>query len=202
MFRSLKGLTCATLACTVLGLQAFAASYPEEAIKAAFLHRFAAYVHWPAAAESGPFIIAVVDADGVAAQLEQLLPGIEVRGQPAQVRRVRAPLELADVRILYVGSQSAAARALLSAAASRPILIVTDLPGGLAAGGTINFLPSERTVRFEISLTAAQRSGLRIDSALLSVAARVEGHAQGRILCGSHESASCMGDMLSVGVGP
>jgi hypothetical protein len=39
----------------------------------------------------------------------------------------------------------------------------------------VNFTQVGRNVRFEISLTAAERSGLRINSGLLSVATRVEG---------------------------
>jgi hypothetical protein len=38
----------------------------------------------------------------------------------------------------------------------------------------INFVEAKRNVRFEISLIAADRARLKIDSALLSVAAHVE----------------------------
>jgi hypothetical protein len=38
----------------------------------------------------------------------------------------------------------------------------------------VNFIEVNRNLRFEISLDAAARSGLRIDSALLAVAARVD----------------------------
>ncbi|MET0986813.1 MAG: YfiR family protein, partial [Steroidobacteraceae bacterium] len=40
-------------------------------------------------------------------------------------------------------------------------------------GATINFVPLDRRVRFEISLVAATRAKLRIGADLLSVAARV-----------------------------
>jgi hypothetical protein len=51
---------------------------------------------------------------------------------------------------------------------------VTDDEGGFSAGAVINFIEVDRNVRFEISLVAADRAGLKIDSALLSVASRVE----------------------------
>jgi hypothetical protein len=83
--------------------------------------------------------------------------------------------DLDGVHILYVGPDALArTHALRVAAAQRPILIVTDDPHGFDAGGVINFLETDRNVRFEVSLGASDRARLRIDSALLSVAAHVE----------------------------
>jgi hypothetical protein len=53
--------------------------------------------------------------------------------------------------------------------------LVTDDNGGLSDGSAINFLTIDRNVRFEISLSAAERWGLKISSELLSVAIRVQG---------------------------
>jgi hypothetical protein len=52
--------------------------------------------------------------------------------------------------------------------------VVTAENGALAAGSALNFLQHEDRVRFEVSLPAARRMGLRVSSELLSVAARVE----------------------------
>jgi hypothetical protein len=65
-------------------------------------------------------------------------------------------------------------RALIAAARKLSILTVTDEADGLATGSVINFVQVGRNIRFEVSLPAAARSKLRIDSGLLSVAARVE----------------------------
>ena len=64
---------------------------------------------------------------------------------------------------------------LVNAAIGRPILVVTDEAGGLVRGSIVNFVETDRHVRFEISLTAADHSNLKINSGLLSVAAHVEG---------------------------
>ncbi len=83
------------------------------------------------------------------------------------------------MHILYVGPDlTSRSRSLRTAAIERPILIVTDDARGLDAGGIINFVEASRNVRFEISLIAADRARLKIDSALLSVAARVERRPQ------------------------
>jgi len=51
---------------------------------------------------------------------------------------------------------------------------VTDAERGLAAGSVLNFVMLEHRVRFEVSLAAADRFGLRISAELLGVATRVE----------------------------
>jgi len=173
--------------CTVVSgaLSADDAVFSADAVKAAFLHRFASYVEWPdSAASSQAFVIAVAGDEEVAAQLEKLLPGMTVRGRPAELRRLSRAEELESVSILYIGPDALKrTRALRMAAARLPILIVTDDEHGFEAGGVINFIEVNRNVRFEISLVAADRGGLKIDSALLSVAARVERRPQSRADC-------------------
>lgn len=167
------------LSLVILGVaasQVFAAQFSSDAVKAAYLFRFASYVEWPSAARGdGPFIIGVVGADDVAVHLERLLTGMSVRGRPAKVRRVRTAEEIDGVHILYVGANVfRSARPLRLHATEKAILLVTDARDGLAGGGVINFIEVDRNLRFEISLAAADRSGLKIDSALLAVAARVD----------------------------
>jgi hypothetical protein len=157
-----------------------AAEPSPEATKAAFLHRFAAYIEWPDdAATDGPFVIGIAGDEGVANQLESLLPGVTVHGRVATVRRVTRVADLAGLHMLFVGAgEFKNTRALRTAALDQPILIVTDDEGGLDGGAVINFLESRDTVRFEISLIAADRARLKVDAALLAVAARVERRPQ------------------------
>ena len=159
------------------------ATYPQEAVKAAFLHRFAAYVEWPSPPPSGaPFVIGIYRADAVAEQLALLLPGLSIQEHPAEVRKVVRAADLTGVQVLYVGTGAlGAAQQLLAASAHHQILVVTDDEKGLARGGVINFIREERSVRFEVSLPAAERNGLKIQAGLLSVAARVEGDPKAEI---------------------
>lgn len=169
----------ALILCSMLVAPSQAAVFSADAVKAAFLYRFASYVEWPEDAPAESIVIAVAGADEVAKQLDDLLPRVKVNGRSVEVRRVSKPADLDGAQILYVGPASLArTRALRTAALNRPILIVTDDDHGLDAGGVINFVESERNVRFEISLLAADRARLKINSALLSVAARVERRPQ------------------------
>ena len=178
------------IAALLAAAQAYAARFSADAVKAAFLFRFASYIDWPEDAVSdGPFVIAVYGAEGVARQLDVLQPKMTAHDRPAQVRRITRVSELDGVQILYVGPTQPLvdSRALRAAAIERPILIVTDDEYGLDAGGVINFLEEPRNVRFEVSLAAADRARLKIAAALLSVAARVERRPQAALNCGAPE---------------
>jgi hypothetical protein len=162
--------------CSSVHAQVFSA----DAVKAAFLHRFASYVEWPPeAVGDGPFVIAVTGAEDVARNLDELLPRMTLQGRRAEVRRITRGTDLEGVHILYIGAQVLArTRDLRDAAMQQPILLVTDGDDGFDGGGVINFLELDNKVRFEVSLMAADRARLRIDSALLAVAARVEREPQ------------------------
>lgn len=162
-----------------------AQSLSEDAVKAAFLYRFTDYVEWPAPAlQSAQFTIAVLDDPGVAADLAHILAGHQVKGRTARVKLIRHMKEAADAQIVFVGSGDADAhRRLIAGLSGKPILIVTDESRGLEEGSTVNFLLVDHKLRFEVSLSAAAHSGLKISSELLSVAARVEGRLRSNTSC-------------------
>jgi hypothetical protein len=76
--------------------------------------------------------------------------------------------------MLFIGG-AAAERAprLLRAAAERGVLTVTEFDAGLREGSVINFRLVDERVRFEVSLAAAEKAGVKLSSRLLSVAYRV-----------------------------
>jgi hypothetical protein len=162
------------------------AAYPEEAVKAVFLYRFAGYVSWPASTENtAQFTIAVLGAANVAEQLNGFLPGHPIHSRPARVMAIQGLGQLGDAQMLYIGpGVPGKLSGLIEALKNRPILIVTDKPGALEEGSTVNFLIEEQHVRFEISTAAAKRSGLQIGSGLLAVAEHIKtGDLRGRSIC-------------------
>jgi hypothetical protein len=150
-------------------------AYREDAVKAAFLYRFTAFIEWPQPAlTSGEFRFAVLGAPRVADELTQLVAGKPVASLPARVRQVGSPADAADSHVLYVGpGYSGDLARLVESLGTRPVLVVVDHPRGLDDGGTINFLAVDQRIRFEVSAASAQRAGLRISSQLLAVAVRV-----------------------------
>lgn len=166
------------LACALGSHPASGAEYSEDAVKAAYLYRFTGYIDWPKQATATPFTIDIIGAPGIARELRRLLPGHPIHGQVAQVREINDPRNLGAAQVVYVAAGHAEQmRSMLPQASGASMLVVTDEEGGLSSGSTLNFLTVDRNVRFEISLTAAQRWGLKISSELLGVAIRVQGRA-------------------------
>jgi hypothetical protein len=184
-FRTGQAALCLMAACT-MALCAMpppaggAEPHSEDSVKAAYLYRFAGYVDWkdkiPADA---PFTIAVFGAPRVAGELRRLLPGHLVENRRVQVREVTGPQDVGTPQLLYAGPGHARAlQALLAPTAGAPVLTVTDEDDGLKAGSAVNFLLIDHRIRFEVSLTSANRLGLKISSELLGVAVRVHGGAR------------------------
>jgi hypothetical protein len=121
----------------------------------------------------------------VAEQLEEFLPQHPIQGKPARVATIQGLSQLGDSQIVYIGPGfTGKLSVVIEALKDRPILIVTDQPGALEQGSTVNFLLEDQHVRFEISTAAAKRSGLLIGSGLLAVAGRVKtGDLRGGFIC-------------------
>ena len=143
----------------------------ESQVKAAFLYKFTGYVEWPEgafASADAPLNIGVIGADALAAELEQVVAGRKANDRPVLVRRLKPEDSLKGLQIVFIGQSTPPHL--------RPwpgLLVVTESEGALAQGSVINFVLVERRVRFEISLDAAEKNGLRLSSRLLAVAEKV-----------------------------
>jgi hypothetical protein len=168
-----------------ISLVAKPAQFSADAVKAAYLYRFAQYVEWPQPLPAdASFVIGISGAEDVAVHLERLVPGLSVNGRPVKVVRVDRVQDLDGVQLLFIGEGAfKRTRSLRARAIEKPILLVTENESGLDGGAIINFVEVDRNLRFEVSLNAADRSGLKVNSALLSVAARVERRPQSAISC-------------------
>jgi hypothetical protein len=151
--------------------------YREDVVKAAFLYRFTGYMDWPPQAlGKQEFTIAVLGGTAVAEELRRIIATHPVKNLPARIRSIDSARQATDAHVLYIGTQyPGELRRIIETLEPSPILIVTDRPTGLDEGATVNFLLIDRRVRFEVSLPAAQRAGLKVSSELLAVAARVRG---------------------------
>jgi hypothetical protein len=149
-------------------------SYSEAAVKAAYLYRFTAYIDWPLDNHLSRFTVAVIGDDEVAENLEALLSKRSIKSLPAQVRRIRRPVEADDAQMVYIGeSFRGDLRKAIADINTHPVLIVTSRPDALDAGSAINFVEQDNRIRFEASIAAVERPGMRIAPELLSVAVHV-----------------------------
>lgn len=149
----------------------------ENRVKAAFLYKFASYVEWPEGSftnPDSPITIAVLGDEGVADELRDIVAGRTAQGRPVRAMRIGSGEPISGTHILFVGSTAAyRLERVAQAAGTHTMLVVTDFEGALAQGSMVNFVLADRRLRFEISLPAAEASGLRLSSRLLAVALHV-----------------------------
>lgn len=154
----------------------------ERRVKAAYVYRFAGYAQWPGdvfAARDAPLLIGVWAHDELADDLTLLVADRTVDGRRIEVRRIRDTDNPAGLHVLFVGRDRTAR--LAEATGSAPLrgtLVVTESPGALKQGGVINLLLSDGQVRFELSLEAAERHGLKLSSRLVAVSRRAQDGAR------------------------
>jgi hypothetical protein len=152
-------------------------SAQEHEVKAAFLFKFLPFIEWPAdtfAGAEAPIAVGVLGSTEVADDFEALAEGRAVGGRAVEVRRLKPGAAPADLQVLFVGrSQEGRLADLSRAVQGRPVLLVSESAGALDAGSMVNFIVAGGRVRFEVSLEAAERAGLRISSRMLSVATNV-----------------------------
>jgi len=152
-------------------LPAAAMAQMEYEVKGAFLFKFLSYVEWPPESldgAHGPLVVGVLGDDGVRAALQDIVQGRQAQGRPVEVRRLKSGDSATGMHVVFVGR--AEAGALPGLAGKQGLLVVSDTPDALARGAMINLLLVENRVRFEVDPQAAERSGLRISSRLLSLA--------------------------------
>jgi len=158
-------------------LRAQAPKPTEYEVQAAYLSNFGRFVEWPAGAKvtgSEPFNVCVLGPDPFGLLLDAALKGETIFGAPMVAKRVAGPEDTSGCRILYIGSsKSERVKAILASLGTAGILTVSDAPGFTKLGGMIQFVLEGDRVRFEINLSAAQRSGLIMSSELLKVATAV-----------------------------
>ena len=147
---------------------------PSE-VKAAFLYNFTRFVTWPEdTGAQNEIIIGVLGNDEVEMHLRRVPAGKSAQNRIVSVRRISSLDEVSRVHILFIGARESHRIApIIEMVRQRPVLTVTESANGLERGSVINLMTNDR-VLLEISLPAAAKAGLQLNSRLLSVAARIK----------------------------
>ena len=162
----------ALLAAALAGPRPALAQPSEDAVKAAFLPKFARYVQWPAS-RAGPVTLCLVGRDPFGPAVDRAAARELVGGQPVAVRRLPSADGAAACHLAFVrGATPTETLQLLAALRSRPILTITDSRAS-PHRGVIHFTVASGRVRFFIDDAAAAERGLTISSRLLALALAV-----------------------------
>lgn len=150
-----------------------AAQVSENAVKAAFIPKFARYVSWPTAAQPParqPFTLCVIGRDPFGALIDRAAASEQIEGRGMTVRRHASADGTASCHLAFVrGATQPETARLLLALRERPILTITDSRAG-PERGMIHFTVAGGRVRFFIDEAEASQRGLSISSRLLALA--------------------------------
>jgi hypothetical protein len=166
----LKSLLAALL--FVLPPAVFPTEAPEYQLKAAFLYNFTQFTDWPATV-GRELTLCTYGQDPFGVEIDDLA-GKPVGLRTLQLRRRVSTAALNTCHVLYVARDAAASLPTLrQRLAGLPVLIVTDTPGAIRSGATLNMTVAQNRVTFEANRRTAREAGLDLSSRLLRLATEV-----------------------------
>jgi hypothetical protein len=169
--------------------------YKEYEVKAAFIFNFLKFVNWPEekmAHSNNQIIIGIIGEDpfGPAAGIfkdkkvedrnlvVKQFEGIEQLKKTAEKEQKLEMLK--SCHLLFIcPSEQKQIREIIDIVGKDGVLTVGDTGGFIESGGVINFFLEDNKIRFDISIIAADKAGLKLRSQLLRLAKNVlkEEHA-------------------------
>lgn len=151
----------------------------EEAVKAAFLPKFARYIDFPAASQPAagqPFYLCVIGRDPFGQLIDRAAASEVIDGHAVAVRRFANtdPDAVAGCNIAFVaGANEQQTGHMIEVLRRQATLTVTDARAG-STRGMIHFVVTDGRVRFHIDEAAAAERGISISSRLLALAVEVK----------------------------
>jgi hypothetical protein len=141
----------------------------EYQLKAAFLHRFAQFVEWPAErAPTAPIVIGVVGNDPFGTYLDDLVAGDQLGAHPFEIRRYQRPADVDACDILFVSrSELLKLKEVLARIDHRPTLTVSDIEDFARRGGVVELATERNRVVLKVNVEAAKSANLTLSSKLL-----------------------------------
>ena len=168
---------CAIAAATLAASPAHAQA-SEDAVKAAFLPKFARYVELPGNAQPGPgqpFYLCLIGRDPFGALVDRAAENEVIDGHPVAVRRFASTdsAAVAGCHLAFVsGASDTTTLQMLAVLRRQATLTITDARWGRARG-MIHFAVVAGRVRFHIDQGSASARGIAISSRLLALAVEV-----------------------------
>lgn len=145
-------------------------------LQANYLYNIAKLVEWkePAMRE-GNFVIGVIGGGNLYQELIKQYATRTIGKQPIEVRKLPRSPEVERCHILFV---SRADLQLMPEIYKRthnaPTMVVTEYSGALEDGAVVNFIQVNNLLKYELSLSNAQKHGLVVGATLKNLAHRVE----------------------------
>jgi hypothetical protein len=142
----------------------------DYALHTLYIFNFVKYVEWPIATTKS-IKIGVVGNESAEETLAKMAKGRSAGPLEISVINTKNDTELSSCQIIFIpsGSSSAAAK-LIESFNGKPILIVTEDADLTKKGASMSFKIVANKLRFQINEEVIKGNGLKISSALLSLA--------------------------------
>ena len=171
----------AAISLSSFDLAAQVVATPEE-IQAVYLQKFVGYVDWPPGVfptATAPIVVGISGSDRMFDLVSGVAAGKTVQARPIMVRRLVKPEDSDDVHLVFVGKESwKDLPGWTARSKEHPMVVATDAPQGVDRGATLGFVQTGQRIRFEASVAAAEKAGVKLSARLLAVADRVVGAGQ------------------------
>ena len=148
----------------------------EYVIKAAFIYNFARFTEWPEQAfgtSATPIRLCLLGGNPFGRAIDSLA-GKKIGEREVAVSQVLWAEQAADCHLLFI-SEAAAGHMpeILPLVEGKPVLTIGDTPDVVGAGAIIGLQIVDKKIRFRVNLDNVERSGLKLSSRLLNLAAIV-----------------------------
>jgi hypothetical protein len=149
----------------------------EQLVKVAFIYNFAKFTTWPDSVftdAGAPVTLCVVGKHEFGDAFDSV-QGKSVGGRTVIVKYLNVYRNKDDCQVVYVApSEKARLARIVSTGKETHALTVSDMDGFTESGGIIRMMRgADDHIGFEINARAAEESGLKLSSKLLSLAKRL-----------------------------
>lgn len=155
-----------------IGLSAQAQEYKYHPI---FIYNFSKYIEWPSPQADEDFTIWVVGSEQAYQQMHNISEKKKtIKNQNLVVKKCNSLDEVRRGNIVFITkSARIASEQALNELSKRGILVITEQEGMAQRGSHINFITTNASkIGFELNTTTTQNAGLKVASALTTLAAK------------------------------
>jgi len=136
-----------------------------------YVYNFTKYIQWPAAYQSGDFVIAVYGTSPITSQLRSATANKTVGAQKIVVKQYKSLANIENPHILFIPNpQSANLAAIAQKLQGKSTLIVTEKNGLAKQGSHINFILRDGKWKIEMNNPLVESSSLKVSSQLSRIA--------------------------------
>ena len=154
----------------------------EYELKAVYLYNFLQFIQWPEAsrdiAKDGSLVIGIVGDSPFGTALEALQSDVRTNGlKPIKIINYgpyRDDMNLRTCQLLFISStEKRNFTRIIAGLRGAPVLTVAETEGFVSSGGMIGLINSKGKIRWVINRTQTDKAGLKLNSQLLNIAAKV-----------------------------